>query len=114
MRYPRGSLQLSQSQDLPLLRQILRSEFVTHSQLFDFMRLSHCERSRKSFDWRLRRLVEREFVHRRTTLSCTGEFVYSVRNAAAALLQGMGNTAWSAATGGTARRRSEVFSTPLG
>ncbi|MFZ0333768.1 MAG: hypothetical protein WAN10_01320 [Candidatus Acidiferrales bacterium] len=90
MRYPRGSLQLSQSQDLPLLRQILRSEFVTHSQLFDFMRLSHCERSRKSFDWRLRRLVEREFVHRRTTLSCTGEFVYSVRNAAAALLQGMG------------------------
>ena len=49
MRYPRGSIQLNQSRDLPLLRQILHSEFVTHSQLFEFMKLSHCERSRTSF-----------------------------------------------------------------
>jgi len=37
MRYPQGSIQLNQSRDLPLLRQILRSEFVTHS---------HCSSSR--------------------------------------------------------------------
>lgn len=90
MRYPAGSLQLNPSRDLPLLRQILHSEFVTHSQLFEFMRLNHYERSRKSFDWRLRRLAERELVRRRTIPGCTGELVYSIANTAAALLQGMG------------------------
>ncbi len=90
MRYPKGSLQLNQSRDLPLLRQILHSEFVTHSQLFEFMRLNHYERSRKSFDWRLRRLNDRELVRRQTTPGCTGEFVYSVAVGAAMLLQGMG------------------------
>ncbi|HEV2398171.1 MAG TPA: hypothetical protein VGS27_14590, partial [Candidatus Sulfotelmatobacter sp.] len=90
MRYPKGSLQLSQSQDLPLLRQILHSEFVTHSQLFEFVRLNLYERSRKSFDWRVRRLVDRELICRRTTPGCTGEFVYSVSGSAAMLLQGMG------------------------
>src|SRR5580692_10812945 len=90
MRYPKGSIQLNQSRDLPLLRQILRSEFVTHSQLFEFMVLYHCERSRQSFDWRLRRLVDRELVRRQTTSNCTGEFVYSIVSSAAVLLQGIG------------------------
>lgn len=90
MRYPKDSVQLSPSRDLPLLRQILRSEFVTHSQLFDFMRLNHCEHTRKSFDWRLRRLVARALVRRQTSPGCTGEFVYSVASSAALLLQDMG------------------------
>lgn len=90
MRYPKGSLRLSQSRDLPLLRRLLHSEFVTHSQLFEFMRLNHYERSRKSFDWRLRRLAESELVQRRTSPGCTGELVYSVANRAAVLLQAMG------------------------
>lgn len=90
MRYPKDSIQLNESRDIPLLRQILRSEFATHSQLFEFMRLNRYERSRKSFDWRLRRLVDRELLKRQTTPGCTGEFVYSVAARAAMLLQGMG------------------------
>ena len=90
MRYPKGSIQLNQSRDLPLLRQILHSEFVTHSQLFEFMRLNHYEQSRKSFDWRLRRLVHRELVRRQTMMGCMGEFAYSVASSAAFLLQGIG------------------------
>jgi hypothetical protein len=90
MRYPKGSIQLNQSRDLPLLRQILRSEFVAHSQLFEFMRLNHCEQTRKSFDWRLRRLVARALVRRQTTSGCTGEFVYSIGSDAAMLLQADG------------------------
>ena len=90
MRYPAGSLQLNPSRDLPLLRQVLHSEFVTHSQLFEFMRLNHHERSRKSFDWRLRRLAAGELVRRRTIPGCTGELVYSVSNSAGVLLQGRG------------------------
>ena len=90
MRYPKGSLQLNQSRDLPLLRQVLHSEYVTHSQLFEFARLNHFERSRKSFDWRTRRLVEGELATRQTVAGCTGGFVYSVGGGGAALLQGMG------------------------
>ena len=90
MRYPKGSIQLNESRDLPLLRQILRSEFVSHSQLLEFMRLNHHERNRNSFDWRLRRLVDRELVRRQTMRGCAGEFVYSIASSAALLLQGVG------------------------
>lgn len=90
MRYPNGSIQLNQSRDLPLLRQILRSEFVTHSQLFEFTQLNHYERSRNSFHWRMRRLVDRGLVLRETLVAGTGDAVYSVASSAATLLQSMG------------------------
>jgi len=90
MRYPKGSIQLNQSRDFPLLRQILRSEFVTHSQLFEFTQLNHYERSRNSFHWRIRRLVDRGLVLRQTLVAGTGDAVYSVANSAATLLQSMG------------------------
>jgi hypothetical protein len=90
MRYPKGSIQLNQSRDLPLLRQILHSEFVTHSQLLEFAQLNHYERSRNSFHWRMRRLVERGLVLRETSVAGSGDTIYSVANTAAALLQSMG------------------------
>ena len=90
MRYPKGSLQLSQSRDLPLLRQLLRSEFVTHSQLFAFMQLNHHERSRHSFDWRVRRLLERDLIRRQTLATIAGEYVYSIAASAAVFLQNIG------------------------
>ncbi len=90
MRYPKGSIQLNQSRDVPLLRQILRSEFVTHSQLFEFSRLNHYERSRNSFHWRMRRLVGRGLVSRQTLAVGTGDAVYSIAGTAATLLQSIG------------------------
>jgi len=89
MRYPRGSIQLNQSRDLPLLRQILRSEFVTHSQLFEFTQLNHYERSRNSFLWRMRRLVDGSCAAA-DTRGRHGDAVYSVASSAATLLQSMG------------------------
>lgn len=90
MRYPKGSIQLNQSRDYPLLRQILRSEFLTRSQLFDFSQLYHHERSRNSFHWRMRRLVDRGLVQQQTVAAGAGDTVYSVAGCAAALLQSMG------------------------
>lgn len=90
MRYRKGSIELNQSRDLPLLRQTLRSEFVTHAQLFEFMRLNHYERSRKSFDWRLRRLIKHSFVLQRELPACGMQQAYSVGRAGALLLQGLG------------------------
>jgi hypothetical protein len=90
MRYPKGSIQLNQSRDLPLLRQILRAEFVSHSQLFEFSQRNHYETSRNSFHWRIRRLVGRGLILRETLPAGTGDVVYSVASAAATLLQSMG------------------------
>ena len=90
MRYRKGSIELNQSRDLPLLRQILRSELATHAQLFEFMRLNHHERSRKSFDWRLRRLMRHGFVLQREMPACGMQPVYSVGRSGALLLQGLG------------------------
>ncbi len=90
MRYAKGSIQLNKARDLPLLRQILRSEFATHTQLFEFMRLEHYERNRKSFDWRLRRLAGRGLVERRAPVAGMGEVMYSIASSGAELLQGMG------------------------
>ena len=86
MRYPRGSVQLSECRDIPLLREILHAEFVTHSQLFELMRLRHHERNRKSFNWRVKRLVDAAIVRRRVFRGCVNEFVYSVSQSAANVL----------------------------
>lgn len=90
MRYAKGSVHLSQSQDYPLLRQVLRSETATQSQLYDFMRLRHQEWSRRSFDWRLRRLVCHQLVHRYSLPSFRGDLVCSIAPSGAAVLQGLG------------------------
>lgn len=88
MRYFKGSVTLTQAHDYPLLRQVLRSRFVTHSQLFEFMRLGGYERDRKVFNWRLRRLVVHGFVSQHHAPSAGTEAVYSISATGAAILQG--------------------------
>jgi hypothetical protein len=90
MRYPKGSIQLRESHDIPLLRQVLYSEFVTHSQLREFMWLKHYERNRSSFNWRVRRLADRALLIPHSTAVAVGEVIYSVGKAGAILLQGSG------------------------
>ncbi|TAM83496.1 MAG: hypothetical protein EPN47_05140 [Acidobacteria bacterium] len=88
MRYFKGSVTLTQAHDYPLLRQVLRSRFVTHSQLFEFMRLGGYERDRKVFNWRLRRLVVHGFFTQHHTPFAGTEAVYSISTSGAAILQG--------------------------
>jgi hypothetical protein len=89
VRYWKGSIRLSASQDYPLLRQVLRSEHVTHSQLFEFMRFGCHERSRQSFAWRVRRLVRRGLVKQHQTKLFGGEPIYSLSRETAPELQGL-------------------------
>lgn len=58
MRYAKGSLVINAERDIPLLRQVRNSKFVSHSQLFELMKFGGFDRSRNSFNWRIRRLVE--------------------------------------------------------
>ena len=83
MRYERGSIAISTGQDLPLLRQVLQSQFITHDQLFEFMRRGCYELKRSSFNWRVLRLVRQGFLDRHSVrASC----VYSISNAGASFL----------------------------
>jgi hypothetical protein len=90
MRYPKKSIQLRELHDIPLLRQLVYSEFVTHAQLFEFMQLKHHETSRPSFNWRVRRLVRHQLVLRRSAAVASGDMAYSATKATIVLLQGTG------------------------
>jgi hypothetical protein len=63
MRYQKGSISIGTGQDFPLLRQVLQSQFITHDQLFEFMRLGCYEVNRHTFNWRLRRLLKNGFLN---------------------------------------------------
>jgi len=84
MRYPKGCISISAGQDIPLLRQVLESQFITHDQLFEFMRLGCYELKRHSFNWRVRRLVQSGFLD---VCSRRHSLVYSIASAGASLLE---------------------------
>ena len=78
MRYLKGSIALGQEHDYPILRQVIRSHFVTHAQLFEIMKHGGYERDRRVFDWRLRRLVTHGVVLKLQTPALRAEPIYSI------------------------------------
>src|SRR6267142_3731047 len=88
MRYWKGSIALSATRDYPLLRQVLHSGFVTHSQLSEFLRLDHCASSRNAFSNRVLRLVEHGLLIRHELPFVNREIVYSVSETGASELVG--------------------------
>ena len=90
MRYWKGSIALSTTRDYPLLRHVLRSGFVTHNQLFEFLRLDHYAPSRNAFNNRVLRLVNHGLLIRHELRFINREAVYSVSEAAASEMAGKG------------------------
>ena len=87
MRYAKNSVVVQLERDIPLLRQVRNSKFVSHIQLFELMRFGGCESSRDSFNWRVRRLVKARFLS-----LCDGSFgagspVYRISREGIALLE---------------------------
>ena len=90
MRYWKGSISLSPTRDYPLLRHVLHSGFVTHNQLFEFLRLDYCASSRNAFNNRVHRLVQHGLRVRKEMPFVNREVVYSVSPAGASELVGRG------------------------
>ncbi len=80
MAYLKGSLGINPWRDIPLLRQILHSTVISHTQLFQFMSLGHYETRRDVFNWRLRRLVEHGLVKRHLISSVCADHLYTITN----------------------------------
>ena len=78
MRYWKGSIALSATYDYPLLRQVLRSTFITHRQLYDLLELDSCTQSRNAFNNRVLRLVRNRYLARDETPYRTDGYVYSI------------------------------------
>lgn len=91
MRYWKGSIALSPTRDYPLLRQVLHSGFITHSQLFEFLKLDYCASSRNAFSTRVLRLVKHGLVVRQEgRSSAKGDVVYSISETGASELVAQG------------------------
>src|SRR5216683_319558 len=90
MRYRKGSIALSVTWDYPLLRQVLHSGFITHSQLFEFLRLDYCVSSRNVFNNRVLRLVNHRLLVRHDLPLTNRESVYSISEAGASELVSKG------------------------
>ncbi len=87
MRYAKGSLVFSPGRDIPLLRQVRNSKFVSHVQLFEYMKLGGFDWSRNSFNWRLKRLVTSGHLSVCTNVVGTGCAVYQITRAGIAVLE---------------------------
>ena len=109
MRHAKGSIVLSETQDHPILRQVLACGFVTHDQLFRFMQLSLHERSRNSFNNRIRRLVKHDIVAEGYSPLVPGSRYYSIPTATAVILAGRGPLYVGAITGLEKRRETDAL-----
>jgi hypothetical protein len=87
MRYAKDSLVVSFERDIPLLRQVRNSKFVSHVQLFEFMRLGGFERSRNSFNWRIKRLIDCGHIAICTGVFGAGSSVYRITRVGLTLLE---------------------------
>ena len=90
MRYIKDCISLSSEHDYPLLRQVLRSGFITHDQLFEFTRLGKYESNRSTFNWRARRLTKYGLIAQHMVPSARKAFVYSITPAGELELAGIG------------------------
>src|SRR5262249_7611946 len=90
MRYRKGSIALSTTRDYPMLRQALDAGFISHSQLFEFLKLDYCVSSRNAFNNRVLRLVKHGLLVRHDLPSAHHESIYSLSSAGAQRLASAG------------------------
>jgi hypothetical protein len=96
MRYAKGSLVLQPWRDLPVLRRVVNSRFIAHSQLFEFMQLCRADRIRQVFNWRMRRFVCNGLIQLRRVPYVIPEPIYSITPAGALALESHGELPFAA------------------
>jgi hypothetical protein len=78
MRYPKGSVVITGTGDIPLLRMVRNCRFVSHQQLFELLRHDAVESSRGSFNWRVQRLLKAGRIDRVKDVFRDESTVYTV------------------------------------
>jgi hypothetical protein len=78
MRYQKGSIKLNPSEDGDILRQVLRSRFISHEQLGKIAETGSVSIPRSTFNWRLQRLVQHRLLKREQIPLFGCSTVYSI------------------------------------
>jgi len=60
------------------MKQVLYARIVSRSQLLEFMQWQHIQKSRESFNWRLRRMVDHRLVHMHTASAVCKEHLFTI------------------------------------
>lgn len=92
MRHAKNSLVVSPERDIPLLRQVRNSKFITHQQLFEFMKLCGCDHNRDAFNWRVRRLKKFGHISVCPAIQGMGSAVYQITKVGLCLLEHCGHS----------------------
>jgi hypothetical protein len=87
VRYAKASFVVNSERDIPLLRQVRNSKFVSHAQLFEHMKLGGFERSRNSFNWRVKRLIDSGHIAVCAGVFGAGSSVYRITKDGLTLLE---------------------------
>jgi hypothetical protein len=87
VRYAKDSFVVNVERDIPLLRQVRNSKFVSHGQLFELMKLGGFERSRNSFNWRVKRLIDSGHIAVCVGVFGAGSSVYRITKEGLTLLE---------------------------
>jgi hypothetical protein len=78
MRYAKGTFVITGDGDIPLLRHVRNCRFVGHQQLFELLQYDALAACRRTFNWRVHRLLTAGHIERLQTVSWRGSPVYSV------------------------------------
>lgn len=84
---------MSAERDIPLLRQVRNSRFITHAQLFEMCKLAGFEHDRDSFNWRTRRLRESAHISVCLDVHGAGSAVYQITKNGLTMLEHFGDCA---------------------
>lgn len=90
MRYQKGSISLNERWDKPILNLIADSRYVTHSQLWQFVRALYLVSGRNVFNWRVRRLARSGLLRRQMVPFLDGEALYSITGRGIQALERLG------------------------
>jgi hypothetical protein len=78
LRYAKNSIVINSNRDIPLLRQVRNSRFVSYQQLYTLLHHGGYEQARNSFNWRVHRLLVSGYIHACENVSRHGYPVYRI------------------------------------
>ena len=90
MRRRGGTIDASSEQDHQLLRQVLLSQFITHGQLWAFLRDRCIEMNRRVYWWRVRRLIQHGLLKEQRISGVGCDPVYCLTGGGLTVLQSRG------------------------
>ena len=93
MRYTKGSFVITREGDIPLLRHVRNCRFVGHQQLFELLEIDAAVSCRRTFNWRVQRLLNTDHIRQVERVSWEGSPVYSIAQKGLCALETQGDFA---------------------